>query len=57
MQYFKELGFETLGIDPAAIPAKEARKKGLNVIESYFSRSILDKVKEIMPIVNIMRLL
>ena len=53
MQYFKELGFETLGIDPAAIPAQEARKKGLNIIESYFSKSILDKVKEIMPTVNV----
>lgn len=53
MQYFKELGFETLGIDPAAIPAQEARKKGLNIIESYFSKSILDKIKEIMPTVNV----
>lgn len=53
MQYFKELGFETLGIDPAVIPAKEARKKGLNVIESYFDKSILYKIKEIMQTVDI----
>lgn len=53
MQYFKKLGFETLGMDPAVIPTKEARKKGLNVIQSYFDKSNVFKIKEIMPIVDI----
>lgn len=53
MQYFKDLGFETLGIDPAVIPAEEARKKGLNIIESYFDKLILPKIKEMMPIIDI----
>lgn len=53
LYYFKELGFETLGMDPASIPLKEARNKGLNVIESYFDNSTISEVKKRMPVVDI----
>ncbi len=53
LHYFQKLGFETLGIDPAEIPVKEARNKGLHVIESYFDKSMVSKVKEIMPIIDV----
>jgi hypothetical protein len=53
MQYFKKLGFETLGMDPAGTAANEARRKGLTVIESYFDKSNVFKIKEIIPIIDI----
>jgi SAM-dependent methyltransferase len=53
LYYFKELGFETLGMDPASIPLKEARSKGLKVLESYFDKSTISEVKKHMPVVDV----
>ena len=53
LHYLQELGHETLGMDPAAIPVREAQDKGLNVVESYFDKSMVAKVKKLMPNIDV----
>jgi SAM-dependent methyltransferase len=53
LKYFKELGYATLGMDPAVQPIIEARKKGLNVIQSYFNHSAVAEIKNLMPQIDV----
>jgi SAM-dependent methyltransferase len=53
LYFLQELGHKTLGMDPAEIPVKEAQKKGLNVVESYFDKTMVAKVKELMPKIDV----
>ena len=40
LQYFKEAGIPSLGIEPAERPAVEARKKGIETIVDFFGRRL-----------------
>ncbi len=46
LQYFKELGIQTLGIDPAKNIAEVANKKGIKTIPEFFDCAFAQKLKE-----------
>ena len=43
LQYFKKKGFDCLGFEPTLNAAKVARKKGIKVINQFFSKKIGEK--------------
>jgi len=46
LQYFKELGIQILGIDPAENIAKVANEKGIKTIPEFFNFSFAKKLKK-----------
>lgn len=46
LQYFKKLGVQTLGIDPAENIAEVANKKGIRTIAKFFNLNFAKKLKE-----------
>jgi len=44
LQYFQEIKIPCLGIEPALNTAAEAKKKGIEVIEDFFSESLAKKL-------------
>jgi len=46
LQYFKQLGIQTLGIDPAENIAEVANKKGIKTIPEFFNFAFAKKLKE-----------
>ncbi len=46
LQYFKQLGIQTLGIDPAENIAEIANKKGIKTISEFFNYNFAKKLKE-----------
>lgn len=46
LQYFKQLGVQTLGIDPAENIARVANKKGIRTIPEFFNLALARKLKE-----------
>jgi len=46
LQYFKKLGMQTLGIDPAENIAEIANKKGIKTIPEFFNLVFAKKLKE-----------
>jgi len=46
LQYFKELGIQILGIDPAENIAKVANKKGIKTIPEFFNFAFAKKLKK-----------
>jgi SAM-dependent methyltransferase len=46
LQYFKQLGIQTLGIDPAENIAEIANKKGIKTIPEFFNFTFAKKLKE-----------
>ena len=46
LQYFKELGVQVLGIDPAENIAEVANKKGIKTIPDFFNYNFAEKLKE-----------
>ena len=46
LQYFKELGIQILGVDPAENIAEIANKKGIKTIPEFFNLSFAKKLKE-----------
>jgi len=46
LQYFKKLGIQILGIDPAQNVAKVANEKGITTIPEFFNYSFAKKLKE-----------
>ncbi len=43
LQYFKKKGFDCIGFEPTLNAAKAARKKGIKVINKFFSKKIAEK--------------
>lgn len=46
LQFFKELGMKTLGVDPARNAAKIAQKKGILTIVDFFNYKLAQKLKK-----------
>lgn len=46
LQYFREAGFETLGIEPARNVAETARSKGIPVIADFFGVNLAEQLTE-----------
>ena len=46
LQYFKKLGIQVLGIDPAENIAEAANKKGIKTIPEFFNYAFAKKLKE-----------
>ena len=46
LQYFKELGIQVLGVDPAKNIAKIANEKGIKTISEFFNYAFAQKLKE-----------
>jgi SAM-dependent methyltransferase len=46
LQYFKELGIQILGIDPAQNIAEVANQRGVKTIPEFFNHSFAQKLKE-----------
>ena len=46
LQFFKELGIQTLGIDPAENIAEMANQKGIETIPEFFNSVFAEKLKE-----------
>lgn len=46
LQYFNEKGFKTLGIEPAANVAAEARKKGVDTLVEFFGTELAAKLSK-----------
>jgi len=46
LQYFKELGIQILGVDPAENIAKVANEKGIKTIPEFFNFTFAKKLKE-----------
>lgn len=46
LQFFKELGIQTLGIDPAENIAKVANEKGIKTLPEFFNFAFATKLKE-----------
>lgn len=46
LQYFKELGIQILGVDPAENIAEAANKKGIKTIPEFFNYAFAKKLKE-----------
>ena len=44
LSFFKEKGFRVCGVDPASLPAKIANKKGVETINDFFSRNVLENI-------------
>ena len=51
LQYFNKDGFNTLGFEPTLNAAKVAKKKGINVINKFFSKKLALKYKKNFDIV------
>jgi len=46
LQFFKELGMKTLGIDPARNAVEIARKKGISAIADFFNYKLANKLRK-----------
>lgn len=46
LQYFKNIGVKTLGVEPAANIAKEAVKAGIDTFNEFFNESTSQQIKE-----------
>lgn len=44
LQYFKEKGFEPIGIEPTHSTAEKAREKGIHVVEDFFGLDIASRL-------------
>jgi SAM-dependent methyltransferase len=45
LQYYKELGIEVLGIEPARNIAKVARERGIPTLTEFFGKDVADRLK------------
>ena len=44
LRYFKEMGIDVLGIEPAANVAEAARKKGIETVVRFFERALAEEI-------------
>ena len=44
LSFFKEKGFRVCGVDPASLPAKIANKNGVETINDFFSRDVMENI-------------
>jgi len=49
LSFFKENGYSVLGVDPAIQISKEANKKGIETINSFFNVKLARKIAKIYP--------
>ncbi len=46
LQYFQEYGVPVIGIDPAAGPVAETRRKGIPAIQGFFGRDVAEGLRD-----------
>ena len=44
LSFFKEKGFRVCGVDPARLPAKIANKNGIETVNDFFSRNVMENI-------------